>query len=559
MPRSLFGPQVRGQTQTHEGAAQFAVDDPLLHLVFTKSALTFQRGFYQSQADELRGFMQALVAANRHEPGFGWRYATWMRDPKRGKGNRIAGTVALATLCANFPEEQGLAVTYIPRVLAHRPDDVVQFLAHFENLGLMRLRKLPVWVRAPVAQALAAFDDYQLYKYRSLRFARPGVRANGKAGSIRLADALGLCKRHLDERTRGVWAYLRSTTRRRRELQGLWPFAEALTQRLRGRDAGLIGKHRIPVAAALSMFGNRRATWDALLNAGLVPDLGFMLNIRNMALAGFTPENLGAVAEGRRFAGIWPHQVLAAYRAVWEGQGFGGKKAGKMSGHAEVFETILARIVEDLLPTVRSLGFADISASMDTRLSPKGTATLADASRALCAALATTSGYAATFSDRGFIAAARDYRGPLNLVLEAPEMNQGWGATQVYGAVMDALQYVQKRRIEPFRALWFFSDMQFHPPNAGDARQPPLVLALQRWTEALGGEPPLVVLWNLASYDGAPLQVDYPGVAFVSGFDANVFQSLKEWFAAGGRTVSVSRVTGKQETMAELLDLIRGL
>jgi len=141
-------------------------------------------------------------------------------------------------------------------------------------------------------------------------------------------------------------------------------------------------------------------------------------------------------------------------------------------------------------------------------------------------------------------------------------MNKGWGSTQVYGAVMDTINYVKDHDIEPFKILYFFSDMQFHPLGQGgdgsfmNHKLPPLELALKEWQDAFG-EAPLVALWNLSSYEGAPLKCDYPGVAFVSGYDANVMKHLKDWASAGGRTVSVSKVTNKAEAMSELLDFIR--
>src|SRR5262245_10336165 len=91
---------------THEGAAAFdlSADDPLTHLVFNKGATLFTDTCYRTQAEELASYARALLAAERHERGFGWKFAAYMRDPRRGKGNRIQGTIAPAILSAADPD-----------------------------------------------------------------------------------------------------------------------------------------------------------------------------------------------------------------------------------------------------------------------------------------------------------------------------------------------------------------------------------------------------------------------------------------------------------------------
>src|SRR5215217_730554 len=91
---------------THEGAAAFDLSqtDPLTHLTFTKGSALLEESFYRTQVEEIRSYAAALLAAERHERGFGWKFAAYMRDPVKGKGNRIQGSVAPAILAAADPE-----------------------------------------------------------------------------------------------------------------------------------------------------------------------------------------------------------------------------------------------------------------------------------------------------------------------------------------------------------------------------------------------------------------------------------------------------------------------
>ncbi|MDZ4263810.1 MAG: DUF2828 family protein [Pseudomonadota bacterium] len=574
MPRSLYGQITETGLQTHEGAAQYAISDPRLDLVFTKGSVIFQAGFYQSQQDELQAFIKALLAAEKAEPGFGWKYGAWMRDPQKGKGNRIQGSVVPAVLCANFPEETDLIRRYVPLCLKWRPDDAIAFVAHFENLGL---GEMPEAAKEAMAEALGEYDSYQILKYSKTQVDRLAKRKTKKdkdaQKSLRLVDVMGICKKYLGSSLEAAYEYLSATTAQRRgidarpEQTGL---AVAQHKLFRGRepDMDMVANARPSIAQALSVFGNKKATWEALfnvINPSLVPDLALLLNIRNLAKAGYTPAQIESEIGNRPFNGIWPHQVYSGYKTVTQGSTRRNREHEALPQYGPVFEQILTDLVEQWLPAMRSLGFADVSDSMMTKISEKSEATLREVALVLTACTAATSGFAASFSDHGYIDKLDGYTGPLDLVTRSLQLQRGMGSTQVYGAVMDTLGYIQQNKIAPFRCLYFFSDMQFHPPRqeAPDSNyatshrsSPPLELALRNWQEALG-EPPLVVLWNLSSYTGSPLQCDYPGVAFVSGYDAQTFKHLQEWFKNGGQTVSVSQVTGKQETMAELLDFIR--
>ncbi|NTX34548.1 hypothetical protein HUA78_08875 [Myxococcus sp. CA033] len=541
---------------THEGAAAFDLSqtDPLTHLTFTKGSALLEETFYRTQVEEIRSYAAALLAAERHERGFAWKFAAYMRDPVKGKGNRIQGSVAPAILAAADPEGP-FTEEYTFRCLRHRADDVALFLTHFDHLGL---GEVPEAARKGMARALAGMDLYQLLKYAGRRFPLSRRRKNGQRASLRLVDAMGVAKAHLDERTLKLYHYLHAPTRERTALaQGL----ELLEARRAffGGEASLENfvKGRLSTEQALSFMGSTQETWRRVLDVpGLLPDMAFKGYIRAMYQAGIPLAVLLAEARKRRFAGMWPHQVyMGWWAAMWgksrqDSQGEDCFHADPEPAIAPVFEVILEKVCEGLLPKGKSLGIADISGSMfATKLGgAKSSAHVGDVAVVLAAVMARELGYAATFSDDIFVEDLAPRQGVLELSSRL-RSGQGWGSTQVVNSVMNLIALLLKNPSRPRpRTLYFFSDMQFHPPEVQtvepglveslrkrgiefDASVPPLQAVLQAWHHVLG--PVDVVLWNLGAYENAPLPSRVPNVLMLAGFDANSFRHVSAWQASG--------------------------
>ncbi|MFY2563428.1 hypothetical protein ACN469_37890 [Corallococcus terminator] len=541
---------------THEGAAAFDLSqtDPLTHLTFTKGSALLEESFYRTQVEEIQRYAAALLAAERHERGFGWKFAAYMRDPVKGKGNRIQGSAAPAILSAADPDGP-FTEEYTFRCLRHRADDVAVFVTHFDNLGL---GEVPEAARKGMARALADMDLYQLLKYAGRRFPLSRRRKNGQRASLRLVDAMGVAKAHLDERTLKLYRYLHAPTRERSALaQGL----ELLEARRAffGGEASVENfvKGRLSTEQALSFMGSTQETWRRVLDVpGLLPDLAFKGYLRAMYRAGIPVDVLLAEARKRRFAGLWPHQVYMGWWAAMWGKTRQNSQeedcfhADPEPAIAPVFEVILEKVCEGLLPEGKSLGLADISGSMfATKLGgAKSSAHVGDVAVVLAAVMSRELGYAATFSDDIFVEDLAPGQGVLDLSARL-RGGQGWGGTQVVNAVMNLITLLLKNPSRPRpRTLYFFSDMQFHPPEVQkvdpalveslrkkglefDASVPPLQAVLQAWHHVLG--PVDVVLWNLEAYDNAPLPSRVPNVLMLAGFDANSFRHVSAWQASG--------------------------
>lgn len=559
---------------THEGAAAFdlSADDPLTHLVFSRGATLFTDTYYKTQAEEVASYARALLAAERAERGFGWKFAAYMRDPRRGKGNRIQGTIASAILSAADPDGPFTA-EYVAKCLSNRADDVVRFVAHFDNLGL---GDVPAQAREGMARALAGMDEYQLLKYARRQFPLARRRANGKPASLRLVDAMGLARQHLPPRTLALYHYLHAPTRQKEELAAGLELARARRDYFKRGDVVRFAAGRVSTEQALSHGGATAETWRRLLAVpGLLPDIAFKQYVRSMHKAGLSVEELTEQARQRRFAGLWPHQVYAGYRAIMSGVDRPSKWTHVVGFHqdarpelAPVFEAILERVAANVLPDSPSLGIADVSGSM---FGPKlggehSSVNVGDAALVLASLMARHLGYAATFSNTIFLEDQQDGETTMAFA-ERLRQGQGMGSTQVAGSVVSLIGRLldEPQRLRP-RTLYFFSDMQFHPPEEQTMANvripaairklfkggmPPLLAALTAYRQLLG--PVDVVLWNLAAYDNAPLPSGMAGVLMLAGFDANSFRHVTTWQAAGSPATAERETTsGPRDPEAEI-------
>ncbi|MFN3197992.1 MAG: TROVE domain-containing protein [Bradymonadia bacterium] len=572
----------QGWISTYEGAPAYDYSDthPLIHLVFTMGSALFTDGFYETEQAQVRTFAQSLLRAAQVDPKFPWQYAAWMRDPKRGKGNRIQGSLAPALLDALLPKDlrdEAIVAQYTALALSHRPDDVTACLTHYERLGLGRPSKA---VRQGMALALTKFDEYQLLKY------------TGSRQKVRLCDVILMVREELEALSDGgalalaVGRYLHAPTRSRKDhpsldrmhltraRRALWamPPSGALSPELPLQ----LEASRVTWEQVLSHFGagndpsvkrRRKAVWSALLSVrGLVPDTALLRNVRNMVEAGVSADQLTEVVSQRRFDKVWPHQVYAGYKA-----------APQLGAH---FEAIFSRTL-DRLPLGRHLGIADASGSMMVKVGgSKGSLNAMDVALCFTAIMSESSGLGASFSDGQFaqwsggkclsIAARGQHEGALKFA-QNPALRRGMGGTQVFGAVMELIKWlVDHPEVTPPDCLWFFSDMQFHPaagalksqPNVitelskihGVSLQgPPLEAALKLYRKAIG--PVDVVLWNLAAYAPVPVPADMEGVLLVSGFDTNTFDTVSRW--RQGLPMSGEGAPSVEESQEIVLDKIR--
>ncbi|MBZ0189368.1 MAG: hypothetical protein K8F91_24195, partial [Candidatus Obscuribacterales bacterium] len=461
---------------------------------------------------------KALIEAEKHEPGFAWKFAAYMRDPKKGKGNRIQGTIAPAILSTTFPASP-FTQEYVYKCLRHRADDLVIFVCHFTNLGL---GEIPESCKKGIARAANEMDEYQLLKYAKRQYKIERLRKGckrSKRASLRLVDALGLVKKYLNPQKYAIYRYLHAPTRRKndyvQELE-LAPYRRQFFKSGRYEDAL---KGRLTLEQVLSFKRSNPMTWHNLLEmTDLLSDIAFKNHIRCMYTSGVSLNRIKLETSKRSFQGVWPHQIYAGYRAAMEGSvrlknintpGSIRRAEERYRSHPcpmllSVFDQILDRVTRACLPPGLNLGIADISSSMfSVGLTGECSSIMAgDVAVMFSALMSKDLGYAATFGSQLQIL-ERGSRSNLEFADHIRHKGTGWGGTQIAGSVVALIAILlQNRHLARPRTLFFFSDMQFHPPELElslhanifpeeirdffDFRKPPLESAIESYRHFLG-------------------------------------------------------------------------
>jgi hypothetical protein len=165
-----------------------------------------------------------------------------------------------------------------------------------------------------------------------------------------------------------------------------------------------------------------------------------------------------------------------------------------------------------------------------------------------------TGGLAGTWSNTFHPVLAEPDDRPLDIVKKVERSGgMGGGGTQVCGSMIALINWlVEHPDIPRPEVLVVLSDMQFHPPAhlpsdhlsllsrkyqhllrlPAFRRMPPLAAAIVLYREVLGNDINLI-LWNLASYEGAPTPSGMERILMLSGFDANSLRILEQWLRAG--------------------------
>ena len=158
-----------------------------------------------------------------------------------------------------------------------------------------------------MARALAQFDEYQLMKYAAQK------------EDVRLCDVIAMVRGELEELgdearlALDVGAYLHASSRRRRDLVSALPMTSARRALFSNgkswasdpRFGSAVAEARVTWEQVLGHFGisdpektgahkeHNHAIWDAMLNVdGLLPDMAFLRNVRNMTEADVARERL---------------------------------------------------------------------------------------------------------------------------------------------------------------------------------------------------------------------------------------------------------------------------
>ena len=237
----------------------------------------------------------------------------------------------LARELAKHPQRQNIRVSGVIEQVICRADELAEFLSLYWKEGRTPLAGQ---VKKGLAKAFKKFSAYNLAKYN-----------NGD--KIKLRDVLFMSHaKPKDEAQAAVWKQL---------VDGTLPAPDTWE-------------------VALSAGEDKKTTWERLIEEKKLGGLATLRNLRNMTTVGLGPQVMEKAVAQANYNGVLPFQFFAA-----------AKHAPRME---QALEPAMLKAIEEL-PMLRGTTafLIDVSGSMDTILSNKGTLNRLDAACALAVLL----------------------------------------------------------------------------------------------------------------------------------------------------------------------------
>lgn len=333
-----FNIKTRGITQTvnHEGAAAYKLPVEL-DLYSTVVTTMLSSKFYES-ADKRLLRIQELV--KRAKPEFVAKLAVYARESMYLRSLPLVLAVELAAV----HKGDDLVSRVVDRIV-QRPDEITELLAFYEKkngrAGVKRLNKISKQIQKGLAKAFNRFDEYQFAKY-------------DRGGAIKLRDALFLV--HPKAKNDTQQALFDKIAAQTLEIPQTWE-------------------------VELSKGGDKKTTWEKLIDADALGYMAALRNLRNILDARVSVSRIHTV--GKRLADPaavvkskqFPFRFYSAYREI--------------EGHTNPHTSALLTALEDaLIASAENItGFnsdtsvliaSDVSGSMRSPVSEKSKVSMYD-------------------------------------------------------------------------------------------------------------------------------------------------------------------------------------
>lgn len=345
-----------------EGAEAWRPNPPLELLFTAVNTLAEEDTFYESAETRMDRLVTLVRNVSVSHPK---QVLRLIRDMPEKYGLRTATLVVAAEY--GFAVGGGSSAYHAIDLACRRPDQPAELLAYwFEKHG----RKVPSFIRAGLGIAAR-----RLYTERSvIKWDRDGAR-------VRMADVLRVCHvKAKDETQNELFRYILSGRRPNQEIRfnpqvlpilgkqrELWTMPEAMRSAVPDEMLQAAGMSWEQVTAWLpGEMTNRK--WERVLT--LMGIKGLVMNLRNFDAAGISDEAAEyvisritdpGVVSG---AGLLPHQVYAAYRAL------------TADTYTHALSKTLNLVTEASTPLHGALVLVDVSRSMQHPVSARSKITL---------------------------------------------------------------------------------------------------------------------------------------------------------------------------------------
>lgn len=480
-----YNTAVRGATKTknHEGADAYGLD-PRLELYSAVVTTILSNKFYEKEDDRIARIRMLLPKV---DPTFVAKLAVYARE----KMYLRSTPVMLAIELAKIHNGDALVGNMVARIV-QRADEITEVLALYakanERKGAKKVARLSKQVKCGLGKAFNKFDEYQFAKYN-------------RDGEIKLRDALFIVNPRPDTK----------------EQQKLF-------------DKIAEGTLDTPYTweVELSKGGDKKETWEQLIDSGKLGYMALLRNLRNILEAGVSKKHITEVA--KRLADKeevvrskqFPFRFLSAYREVSD------VSAKHVTDILEALEDAVVASAENIRgfdDDVSVLIASDVSASMNSTISDRSSIQVYDIGLMLSMLLknrvrdAETGIFGDSWKIKNF-----PRRNILSNVMSMRDLASEVGhSTNGYLVLKDLINRRDKKD-----KIMFFTDLQlwdsqlmwFHRREQADFQK-----LWAQYRKEVNPEAKLY-LFDLAGYGTTPLTVKQDGVYLIAGWSDRIFDML---------------------------------
>ena len=500
-----FNTVARGATKTknHEGADAYALSAELeLYSAVVTSILSNK--FYENADMNTQRIQKLIAGIAKINPEFIGKLAVYARE----KMYLRSIPLVLAVELAKAHSGDDLVGRVVSRII-QRPDEITEILAYYskanKTTGTKKVAKLSKQIKRGVQAAFNKFDEYGFGKY-------------DRDGEISLKDALFLTNpKPIDDEHKALFDKIAEGT-----------LATPYTWEVE-----------------LSKGGDKKETWEALIDSGKLGYMALLRNLRNILEAKVSKKHLSVVAsriadkEEVLRAKQFPFRFLSAYREIQDVTGTGVPMI------LEALEAAILASAENIAgfdDNVSILIASDVSGSMTSTVSERSKIQYYDIGLVLSMLLKNRCKDAETgiFGDSWKI---KNF--PRTNILSNVENMRDLArevgmSTNGYLVLQDLI-----KRKDVKDKVMFFTDLQLWDSNVNWFQNKSQSDFQKLWAQYKKEIAPnaKLYLFDLAGYGQTPLTTKQGGVYLIAGWSDRIFEMLEAYDRGSSAIEEIEKIS----------------